>query len=109
MTNAFPFGWTFLTPHGRVLLAIARDPGVRLEEIGEHAGVSEAEARTIVAQLTDAGYITRESHDRGTRYTVNSHLPLPDPIARERNVGVLVDLLLGPDPDPDPERAERHG
>jgi len=25
--------WTFLTPHGRVLLLVAHDPGVRLRDI----------------------------------------------------------------------------
>jgi hypothetical protein len=102
VANRFSVGWTFLTPHGQVLLCIAGDPGVRLEEIGEQTGISEAQARTIVAELADAGYITREDDTRGNRFTVNVHLPLPDPIAREQNVGVLVDLLVGPRRDRKP-------
>jgi DNA-binding Lrp family transcriptional regulator len=87
-------GLTFLTGHGHVLLCIARDPGVRLEKIGEDVGITEAAARRIVDELADAGYITREETSQGIRCTVNVHLPLPDSIAREQNVGVLVDLLV---------------
>ena len=62
-----------------------------------------ADARTIVAELADAGYITREDDAQGNRFTVNSDLPLPDPIARDQNVGVLVDLVVGPRRDRGPE------
>jgi hypothetical protein len=91
-----PVDWTFLTHHGQALLCIAGDPGVELAEIGERIDISEAEARRIVGELADAGYITRELDSRGSRYAVDSQLPLPDPIARERSVGVLVDVLVGP-------------
>ncbi|HEU0318700.1 MAG TPA: helix-turn-helix domain-containing protein, partial [Solirubrobacteraceae bacterium] len=94
VAKRFSVGWTFLTPHGQVLLCIAADPGVRLEQIGAEVEITEAAARGIVDELADAGYITRETTDQGTRYTVNSDLPLPDRIARDQNVGVLVELLV---------------
>ena len=96
MSRRFAVNWTFLTHHGQALLCIAGDPGVELAEIGEQIGVSEAAAGRIVQELADAGYVTRESDSRGSRYAVDSRLPLPDPIARERSVGVLVDVLVGP-------------
>jgi DNA-binding Lrp family transcriptional regulator len=96
MASRFSVSWTFLTHHGQVLLCIARDPGMRLVDIGEQIGISEATARRIVDELADAGYIARERTSPGGRYTVNAHLPLPDPVARDRNVGVLVDVLVGP-------------
>jgi MarR family protein len=89
-------GWTFLTNHAQVLVCIARDPGVRLREIGERVGITERAAHRIVVELADAGYITRERNGRRNRYTVNTHFPLPDPIARERNVGELLAILTGP-------------
>jgi hypothetical protein len=88
--------WTFLTNHAQVLVCIARDPGVRLREIGERVGVTERAAHRIVVELADAGYITRERNGRRNRYTINAHFPLPDPIAREQNIGELLAILTGP-------------
>jgi MarR family len=99
-------GWTFLTNHAQVLVCIARDPGVRLREIGERVGITERAAHRIVVELAEAGYITRERNGRRNRYTVNAHFPLPDPIAREQNVGELLAILTGP---PGTERVGRSG
>jgi MarR family len=86
-------GWTFLTNQAQVLVCIARDPGIRLREIGERVGITERAAHRIVVELADAGYITRERNGRRNRYTINAHLPLPEPIAREQNVGELLEIL----------------
>jgi hypothetical protein len=86
-------GWTFLTNHAQVLVCIARDPGVRLRDIAERVGVTERATHRIVAELADAGYITRRRNGRRNHYTINAHLPLPDTIAREQNVGQLLEIL----------------
>ncbi len=36
--------WTFLTNHARVLLCLARDPGVRLRDIAASLGITERSA-----------------------------------------------------------------
>lgn len=89
-------GWTFLTNHAHVLVNIAHDPGIRLREIGEQVGITERAAHRIVVELADAGYITRERNGRRNHYTINTHFPLADPIAREQNVGELLATLTGP-------------
>ena len=89
-------GWAFLTSHAQVLVCIARDPGVRLRDIGERIGITERAAHRIVTDLADAGYITRERNGRRNHYTINAHHPLPDAVARERNVGELLAILTGP-------------
>lgn len=89
-------GWAFLTNHAQVLVCIGRDPGVRLREIGERVGITERAAHRIVAELANAGYITRERTGRRNHYTINTYFPLPDPIAREKNVGELLAILAGP-------------
>jgi MarR family len=89
-------GWTFLTNHAQVLVCIARDPGIRLRDIGERVGITERAAHRIVVELADAGYLTRERNGRRNRYTINAHLALPDPVAREQNVGELLAILTGP-------------
>jgi len=86
-------GWTFLTNHARVLVCIAHDPGVRLREIGDQVGITERAAHRIVTELAAAGYITRQRNGRRNQYKINTHVPLPDPNAREQNIGELHEIL----------------
>ena len=88
--------WTLLTNHAQVLVCIADDPGVRLREIGERVGITERAAHRIVVELAAAGYITRQRNGRRNQYTINTHLPVHDPIAREHNVGQLLAILTAP-------------
>ena len=87
--------WSFLTNHAQVLLCIARDPGSRLREIGAEVGITERAAHRIVVELADAGYISRTRIGRRNHYTIQSHLPLPDRLAREQNIGELLAVLAG--------------
>ena len=87
--------WTFLTNYAQVLVCIARDPGVRVREIGERIGITERAAHRIVSELAAAGYITRTRTGRRNTYTVNVHLTLPDQVARERNIGELLGVRVG--------------
>ena len=83
----------FLSNHGQVLLAIARDPGVRLREIGDQVGITERAAHRIVTELADAGYLLRERNGRRNRYTITTDRSLPDPLARDRSIGDLLSVL----------------
>jgi hypothetical protein len=103
-------GWTFLTNHAQVLVCIARDPGVRLRDIGERVGITERATHRIVVELAEAGYITRHRNGRRNHYTINADLPLPDSIAREQNVGQLLEILNAPEqPGRDGDRVETVG
>ena len=87
--------WSFLTNHAQVILCIAHDPGVRLREIGEAVGITERAAHRIVVELAAAGYISRTRNGRRNHYTIESDLPLPDPLARGQKVGDLLAILAG--------------
>jgi IclR helix-turn-helix domain len=90
--------WSFLTNHAQVLLCIAQDPGMRLREIGEAVGITERAAHRIVVELAAAGYLSRTRTGRRNHYTIHSHLPLPDPLAREQKIGDLLAVLAGQPP-----------
>ncbi len=96
--------WTFLTPHARVLLLVARDPGVRLRDIAASLNITERSAFGIITDLTQAGYVVKEKAGRRNRYRLQAHLPLPEPDGRERTIGEILDLLTGTDTDRDPAR-----
>jgi DNA-binding Lrp family transcriptional regulator len=87
--------WSFLTNHAQVLLCIANDPGVRLRDIGDAVGITERAAHRIVSELAEAGYISRKRNGRRNHYTIQSHLPVPDPLAREQRLGDLLTILGG--------------
>jgi DNA-binding Lrp family transcriptional regulator len=88
--------WSFLTNHARVLLCIAKDPGIRLREIGETVGITERAVHRIVVELADAGYISRERVGRRNQYKIEASLPIPDPLARKQKVGDLLTILGEP-------------
>ncbi len=88
--------WAFLTNHARVLVCIADEPGVRLRDISERVGITERAAHRIVAELADAGYITRKRNGRRNAYVVHMERPLPDALAREQKVGDLLAVLARP-------------
>jgi MarR family len=89
--------WTFLTHHARVLLLVARDPGVRLRDIAASLDITERSAFGILTDLVEAGYVVKEKNGRRNRYHVQAHLPLPEPDRRERTVGEILALLTGTD------------
>ena len=89
--------WGFLTNHARVLLAIARDPETRLRDIASAIDISERRAFGIVNDLSEAGYIVKERDGRRSRYHVQSHLPLREPMAERRPIGDILTLLTDAD------------
>jgi hypothetical protein len=97
MAQAAP-RWTFLTNHGQLLLCIAKEPGLSLREIGDRVGITERAAHRIVAELEGSGYLSRARNGRRNSYTIKPHLPIPDSIARERQIGDLLGVLAEPPP-----------
>ncbi|MFF2779978.1 MarR family transcriptional regulator [Streptomyces sp. NPDC058052] len=88
-------GWTFLTNHARVLLAITRDPEVRLRDVAARCGVTERTVQTIVADLEEGGYVARAraADGRRNRYRVNPDAPFRHPAEAGHEIAGLLELL----------------
>ncbi|MEV6329789.1 helix-turn-helix domain-containing protein [Streptomyces sp. NPDC051909] len=102
--------WTFLTNHARVLLAIARDPGVRLRDVAAVCGLTERTVQAIVSDLEEAGYLTRSRAEdaRRNRYTIASGSPFRHPAEAGHEIAGLLRLLVEPQAEADrsaPRRA----
>ncbi|MDG4764367.1 MarR family winged helix-turn-helix transcriptional regulator [Solwaraspora sp. WMMD406] len=97
-------GWTFLTNHAHVLLAIARDPDARLRDVADSVGVTERAAQAIVADLEAGGYLRRSRVGRRNHYTVNPAGRFRHPAEADRRIGDLLALFTG-DPALDPQTA----
>jgi predicted ArsR family transcriptional regulator len=89
--------WTLLTVHARILLCVTHDPGVRLRDIAASLDITERSAFSIITDLVEAGYVVKEKDGRRNRYRIQTHLPLPEPTARERTVGEVLALLADAD------------
>lgn len=86
-------GWTFLTNHAHVFLAIARDPEIRLRDLATIVGITERAAHRIVVELEEGGYLSRERTGRRNHYEVHGDVPLRHPVERHRTAASLIALL----------------
>ena len=97
-------GWHFLTNHTQVLLCLVRDPDVRLRDVAERVGITERAAQRILADLIDAGFVTRERLGRRNRYLINRHGQMRHPAQEGQEIEGLLELL---EPLAERERASR--
>ena len=86
-------GWDFITNHGGVLVAVYRQPRITAREISQQLGITERTVLKIVADLDEAGYLTRSRQGRTNTYTVNQDRPLHGPILKDIEVGDLLNVL----------------
>ena len=87
--------WCFLTNHALILICVSRDPGVRLRDIAAEVGITERAAHRILSELADEGYVLREKEGRRNRYSIGPMRSLRHPLVEEREVGDLLNVLVG--------------
>ncbi|MBT2406071.1 MULTISPECIES: winged helix-turn-helix domain-containing protein [unclassified Streptomyces] len=87
--------WTFLTNHARVLVAIARDPAVRLRDVATVCGLTERTVQTIVTDLESDGYLRRVRDGRRNRYEISAGAVFRHPAEAGVQVSGLLALLTG--------------
>ena len=85
--------WRFVTNHTQVLLCIAQNRESRLRDIATEVGITERAAQRIVADLVEAGYVTRHRSGRRNHYTINRDLEMRHPAQFGFEIGPLLDLL----------------
>jgi DNA-binding HxlR family transcriptional regulator len=87
-------GWTFLTNHARVLIAVARDPHARLRDLSARIGITERAAQGILSDLEAAGFVDRTRVGRRNEYTVHPDLAFRHPLEAGHDVGELLALFV---------------
>ncbi|WP_317452033.1 MULTISPECIES: helix-turn-helix domain-containing protein [unclassified Streptomyces] len=88
-----------------MLLALARDPGVRLRDVAESCGITERTVQTIVADLEEGGYLTRTRAADGRRnqYLIDTASPFRHPAEAGHEIAGLLELLASRDEKPSPD------
>ncbi|AIR96171.1 helix-turn-helix transcriptional regulator [Streptomyces glaucescens] len=88
-------GWPFLTPHARVLAAIARTPDARIRDIAFACQITERTAHTVVSDLERAGFLTRKRVGRRNHYVLHPERGRCHPAEVRLSVPALLVLLTG--------------
>ena len=86
--------WTFLTNHARVLIMIARDPGIRLRDVAAACDVTERTVQGIVADLEGAGYLTHRRLGRRNRYVITPGTRFRHRAEADHEVAGLLALMI---------------
>ncbi|WP_316529356.1 helix-turn-helix transcriptional regulator [Kitasatospora brasiliensis] len=87
-------GWTFLTNHARVLVQIARDPGIRVRDIAVRCLLTERAVQRIIVDLEQAGYLSHERRGRTNHYHVVAGKQLRHPADAGPTLAELLAVLL---------------
>jgi predicted DNA-binding transcriptional regulator YafY len=85
--------WTFITKHAVALSLIARNPRITALELGGRLGVTERAVRKLIADLYNAGYISKKREGRGVRYRINPNLSLRQDSHSEIGIGDFLATL----------------
>ncbi|MFJ6382569.1 helix-turn-helix transcriptional regulator [Kitasatospora sp. NPDC092039] len=86
--------WTFLTNHARVLVQIARDPGIRVRDIAASCLLTERAVQRMITDLEQAGYLSHERRGRTNHYSVIAAKQLRHPADAGPTVSELLAVLL---------------
>jgi len=82
--------WTFLSNHAHVLICLARDPSARLRDVAEWVGITERAVQKIVADLEEAGVLTRFRDGRRNHYEINRDAPMRHAVEGGKTVADLL-------------------
>jgi DNA-binding MarR family transcriptional regulator len=84
--------WTFITSHAAVLLAIAENLDVRVEQLARDLRLAERTVRKIIGELVEAGYLRRHRKGRRNVYALRASRRLRDPLLGNASVADLLEL-----------------
>jgi predicted transcriptional regulator len=88
-----PEGWTFLSNHAHVLICLDAQPDLTLRAVAERVGITERAVQKIVAELEEAGYLTRQRDGRRNTYQIHRARPLRHPVEQHHSIGDLLRLV----------------
>jgi DNA-binding transcriptional ArsR family regulator len=85
--------WSLLTNHGRLLLVIENEPGLRVRDMADRLHLSERGTALILRDLREAAYVTSRREGRRVYYKVVPDKPLRTDFVQHQPVGRLLQLL----------------
>jgi DNA-binding MarR family transcriptional regulator len=84
--------WTFLSNHAHVIIALAKEPSLRVRDLAAAVGITERAVSGILADLEEAGVLAREREGRRNVYVINPEAPLRHSVESHRTVRDILQL-----------------
>ena len=84
-------GFTYLTNHAHVLVALDTDPALRVRDLAALVGITERAVQRILSDLEAAGAVKIEKLGRRNRYRILRGARLRHPLEHHCSVGCLLD------------------
>lgn len=91
-----PPAFTYLTNHSHVLVALDRDPSLRVRDLALLTGITERAVQRIIADLVRAGVLTAIREGRRNRYRIERESHLRHPLEGHCTVGGLLTWVRRP-------------
>ena len=92
-TNRPGHGFTYLTNHSHVLVALDTDPELRVRDLALMVGITERAVQRILSDLEDAGVVKIEKLGRRNRYRILRSARLRHALEHHCTVGGLLDWV----------------
>lgn len=85
--------WTLLSNHGHVLVALSKNPTLRIRDLVELIGITERSVRSIVAELNEDGYITIAKNGRRNEYRIHEDMNFRHPAEATHQISELLSIF----------------
>lgn len=88
-------GFTYLTNHSHVLVALDGDPELRVRDLAAMVGITERAVQRILSDLEAAGVLAKERIGRRNRYRIARKSRLRHPLEEHCTIGGLLGWVNG--------------
>jgi predicted ArsR family transcriptional regulator len=85
--------WTFLTHHAHVMLLLDENQDSKIEELAKTLGVTPRYTVSILQDLTEGGYLSKQKIGRRNQYSINRAGELRHETSKQKSIGQLIDAL----------------
>ena len=85
--------WTFLSNHGHVLVALSKEPTLRIRDLVEMIGITERSVRAIISDLEADGYLEIIKIGRRNEYRINGTMNFRHPAEATYQINELLQIF----------------
>ena len=85
--------WTFLSNHGHVMVALSKDPTLRIRDLVGMIGITERSIRAIISDLQVDGYLEIIKIGRRNEYRINEGMNFRHPAEATYQIHELLQIF----------------
>ena len=85
--------WTFLSNHGHVMVALSKDPTLRIRDLVGMIGITERSVRAIISDLQVDGYLEIIKIGRRNEYRINEGMNFRHPAEATYQIHELLQIF----------------